>query len=219
MDRKVDLMDLTKITGIIPILVKADEDDLLPVADALTRAGCPSLEVLLKNEDSYKSIEIIARERPDFAVGAGTVLNVEQAKRVIDLGAKFCVLPGFSQKVVDYCLAHDVYVIPGCDTPTEIMMALDSGLKVVKFFPVFEMGGIPFLKQLNGGPFGDVRFVCTGALDENNFPEISAYPGTFAVGGDWMFTEHQALVRKDYAKIEENMRKSVRTVLDLRKDW
>jgi len=219
MDKKVDLMDLTKNTGIIPILVKADEEDLLPVADALTNAGCPSLEVLLKNEDSYKAIEKIAKERPNFAVGAGTVLTVEQAKRVIDLGAKFCVLPGFSQKVVDYCLAHNVYVVPGCDTPTEIMMALDCGINVVKFFPVYQMGGIPFLQQLNGGPFGNVKFVCTGALDETNFEEISAYKGTFAVGGDWMFTQHQALVKKDYKQIEQNMRESIHKVLDLRAKW
>ncbi len=218
-DKKVDLMELTKITGIIPILVKCDEEDLIPIADALTAAGCPSLEVLLKNEDSYKSIEIIARERPNFIVGAGSVMNVAQAERVIDLGAKFCVSPGYSQKVVDYCLAHDRYVIPGCDTPTEIMMAMDSGLDIVKFYPVFEMGGVPFMKQLNGGPFGNIKFVCTGALDETNFPEISDYKYTFACGGDWMFTQHQALVRKDYKQIEQNMRDSLHVILDQRAKW
>lgn len=207
---------LLELTGICPILATAPTDAAVPAAKALAQGGLPVLEVLLKNEDSVTNIKNIAREAPEVIVGAGTVLSVAQAERVIDLGAQFCVLPGFSPKVVEYCLKHNVKVLPGCVTATEIMMALDYGITDVKFFPVFQMGGTATLAQFNGGPFPQVRFVVTGALDSTNFLPLVEYKNTLAAGGDWMFQDACALKERNYEQIAKNMRESIGRVLDMR---
>ena len=211
-----DMLDILNLTGICPILAVAEPDQAVPAAKALVDGGLPMLEVLMKNETSVQNMASIAREVPEIYVGAGTVLTVDQAKRVIDLGAKFVVLPGFSPKDVEYCLKQNVMVLPGCVTPTEIMMALDYGITNVKFFPVFEMGGIKTMTQLNGGPFPNVKFVVTGALDSGNFLPLVEYKNTLAAGGDWMFQDHAALKNRDYEQIARNMRESVLRVQDMR---
>ena len=210
------MMDLFKVTGICPIMAKMSPDSAVPAAKALIEGGVPVVEVLMWDEDSMGNLENIARELPGITVGAGTVLNVHQAERLIDLGAQFIVMPGFNPKIVELCLEKDIPVLPGCVTATEIMMALSYGIQVVKFFPVYQMGGIEMLKQLNGGPFPHVRFVATGGLNSENFLPLMRYPNILAAGGDWMFADHQALANKDYQQITRNLRKSVNDVLDIR---
>ncbi|MGI6236970.1 MAG: bifunctional 4-hydroxy-2-oxoglutarate aldolase/2-dehydro-3-deoxy-phosphogluconate aldolase [Candidatus Excrementavichristensenella sp.] len=210
------MLELLTLTGICPILANAEPDIGVPCARALMEGGLPVLEVLLKNEVSVQNIAAIAKELPGMIVGAGTVLTPDQAERVIDLGAKFLVLPGYSQKVVDVAQRHGIPVVPGCVTPTEIMMALDNGIDIVKFFPVYEMGGVKTLAQLNGGPFPGVRFVVTGGLDGANFLPLLQHKGVLAAGGDWMFQEQGALARRDFRQISANMRHSIMNVVDMR---
>lgn len=210
-----DVMDLLKVTGICPIMAKVAPESAVPAAKALVEGGVPVVEVLMWNEDSEGNLERIAREVPGITVGAGTVLNAKQAERLIDLGATFIVTPGFSRGIVELCQEKKVPVLPGCVTATEIMMALEYDIHIVKFFPVYQMGGIAMLSQLNGGPFHDVRFVVTGGLNSENFLPLMRHPNTLAAGGDWMFADHNALQEKDYQQITRNIRKSVNDVLDI----
>ena len=210
-----NIYNLLKLTGICPILAGAESDSAVPAAQALVEGGLPVMEVLMRDENSMQNMAKIARDVPELYVGAGTVLTVETAERAIDLGAKFIVMPGFSKKVVEFCLKRGVSVLPGCVTPTEIMMAMDYGLDAVKFFPIFEMGGTKTLAQLNG-PFPNVKFVVTGSLTSENYLPLVDYPGTLAAGGDWMFQDHDALKNRDFEQIARNMRESVCQVQDMR---
>ena len=212
------ITDVLAITGICPILVKADPESAVMAAKALARGGDPVLEVLLRDEESYVNIQKIANEAPETAVGAGTVLNLEQAKRVADLGVKFMVSPGFNPKVVEFCLDHDILALPGCITPSEITMALEYGIDVVKFFPVYQMGGIETLKQYTFGPFPTVKYVVTGGLGKDNFLPLLRHKNTLAAGGDWMFTEHHALENGNFEQIEDNIRHCIYQVLDQREE-
>lgn len=212
------LTDLLSITGICPILVKADPESAVLAAKALARGGDPVLEVLIRDEESYTNIGKIAKEAPETTVGAGTVINLEQAKRAADLGAKFMVSPGFNPKVVEFCLDQGIIPLPGCVTPTEITLALEYGINVVKFFPVYQMGGIETLKQYTFGPFPTVKYVVTGGLGTENFLPLLTHKNTLAAGGDWMFTEHQALEQKNFEQIEDNIRNSIYRVLDQREE-
>ena len=203
-------------TGICPILATAPEEDAVDAARALVKGGLPVLEILIKNDLSWKNIENVGKQVPELIMGAGTVLNLDSAKRAADLGAKFLVMPGFSTKVVEFALKNDLIPGPGCVTATEIMMALDYGITDVKFFPVYQMGGVDTLSQFNNGPFPQVRWVVTGGLDSHNFLPLVAYDKTLAAGGDWMFQDHQALKERDFDQIARNMRESVLMVQDMR---
>ena len=207
---------ILKTTGICPIMVEPKPEQAVPAAKALARGGIPVLEILMRNENSLKHLNNIVREAPEVISGAGSILNIEQAKKVIDLGAKFIVMPGFKADVVEYALKNNISVLPGCVTATEIMMALSYGINVVKFYPVYEMGGTNTLAQFNNGPFGMIEWVVTGGLDGKNFLPLIKYKNTLAAGGDWMFNEKNALINSDYEQIEENTRKTVLDSLNVR---
>ena len=210
------LYGILKTTGICPIMVEPAVEAAVPSAKALVRAGLPVCEILMRNENSIKYLTNITKEVPELIVGAGSVLSVEQAKKVIDLGARFIVMPGFDAEVVEHCLKNDISVLPGCVTPTELMMALKYGIKVVKFYPAYQMGGTETLAQFNNGPFGMIEWVCTGGLNGENFLPLIDYKKTLACGGDWMFSEQNAIDEKNYDQIEKNTRKSIQKVLDMR---
>lgn len=120
-------------------------------------------------------------------VGAGTVLNVEQAKAVVDAGAQFIVSPGFDSELVKWCMENEVTITPGCVTPTEIMAALKLGVDVVKFFPANVYGGLAAMKNL-AGPFVGVKFIPTGGVNSQNIGEFAAAPFIHTVGGSWVCT-------------------------------
>ena len=211
-----EVMDLLKLSGICPIIADAETDAAVPAAAALVEGGVPVVEVLMRNEKSRINIKNIATELPGVQVGAGSVLNLDLAKEAYDLGAKFMVMPGFSREVIEFCIDKHIPVLPGCVTPTEIMAALDYGINIVKFFPVYQMGGLDTLKQLNNGPFSMIQFVVTGGLDSRNFLPLMTWKNVLAAGGDWMFQDFNALAGRNYKQITYNIRKSVNDVLDIR---
>lgn len=209
-----NLADLLSVTGVCPILVSAEADMVVPLAKALTAGGVPAVEVLLRDENSLANMSVIAKEVPEVIVGAGTVISAEQAERAVDQGAKFVVIPGFSRPVVEYCLKKNVPVIPGCVTSTEIISALEYGLTIIKFFPVYEMGGVPMLQHLSG-PFPMIRYMVAGGLSSQSFLPLMKHPKVLAAGGDWMFTDGDAQKNRDYELIAKNLRHSVYQVQDL----
>ena len=127
----------------------------------------------------------MAENVPEMLVGAGTVLNLEQAKLAVAQGAKFIVAPGYDEETVAWCVENNIAVTPGCVTPTEIMMALKHGLKVVKFFPANVYGGLKAIKSL-AGPFVGVKFIPTGGVNNDNIAEFAASPFIHAIGGSWI---------------------------------
>ena len=209
------MVDILNVTGICPILLGAGPGQAAPAARALVEGGLPVVEVLQRGENALDDLKTIVREVPEIYAGAGTVLTARQAEEVIDAGAKFVVMPGFKKDVVETCLKHNVMVVPGCCTPTEVMMIAEYDIKVAKFFPFYQMGGIPTLNEL-GGLYPDMKFIVTGALNSENFLPTLESPKTLAAGGNWMFMDHDALPNSDYDQIRINMRESVLKVQNMR---
>jgi 2-dehydro-3-deoxyphosphogluconate aldolase/(4S)-4-hydroxy-2-oxoglutarate aldolase len=127
-------------------------------------------------------------ELPHLLVGAGTVLNVEQVRKAVGAGARFIVAPGFNPKVVDYCIGQGIPVTPGISSPSEIEMALERGLEVLKFFPAGASGGLDFLKAI-AAPYGSVQFIPTGGVDPSNLGQYLSNDRVLAVGGTWIAKE------------------------------
>ena len=171
--------------GIMPVVVLEDAKDAKPLADALVGGGLSCAEVTFRTAAAEEAIRIMCREHPDMLVGAGTVLTVEQVDRAVTAGAKFIVSPGFDAEIVDYCLEKDIAVYPGCITPTEIAQAVKRGLKVVKFFPATQFGGVATIKAL-AAPYTGIKFMPTGGIHLENLEEFLRCPAVIACGGSWM---------------------------------
>lgn len=170
---------------LVPVVVLEDAKDALPLAKALIDGGLPVAEVTFRTAAAADSIRAISEAYPEMLVGAGTVTNLEQAKTAVTAGAKFLVTPGFSDEVTRYAVENDIPIFPGTCTPTEVMRAMSYGLKVVKFFPASQYGGLNTIKAL-AGPFPAMRFMPTGGINAGNVKEYLANKHIIACGGSWM---------------------------------
>ncbi len=171
--------------SVIPVVVINDLNDTIKTLSALREGGINCAEITFRTACAEQAIKIGASEFPDMNIGAGTVINREQAERAVRAGAKFIVSPGFSDEVAEFCIANEVPYYPGCVTPTEIMRALSYGLTVVKFFPAGVYGGLKAMKAL-AAPFPQIKFIPTGGVDLTNLKEYLDFDKVYAVGGSFM---------------------------------
>ena len=170
---------------VVPVVVINSIEQTLPTMQALCDGNLPVAEITFRTACAEEAIRLATKNFPDMYIGAGTVINVEQCKKAIDAGAKFIVSPGLSKEVAIYCQEKGITYYPGCVTPTEIMEAISLGIKVVKFFPANVYGGLKAIKALDG-PFGQIKFLPTGGVSEENLKEFLDCDKIFAVGGSWM---------------------------------
>ena len=170
---------------VVPVVVLEKVEDAIPLANAMAAGGVDTMEITFRTACAPEAIKAVAENCPEVLVGAGTIVNVEQAKLAVEMGAKFIVSPGFSDEVVAWCVENGIAVAPGCVTPTEIMGALKHGLKMVKFFPANVYGGLNAMKNLSA-PFVGLKFLPTGGVNSANIKEYIDAPFIHAVGGSWV---------------------------------
>lgn len=171
--------------GVVPVVVLEDAKDAAPLTKALVEGGLPCAEVTFRTDAAEESIKIMTSEYPDMFVGAGTVLTIEQVDRAVAAGAKFIVSPGFDPEIVDYCLSKEIPVFPGCITPSEVAQAVKRGLKVVKFFPAEQFGGVATIKAM-AAPYVGLKFMPTGGVSAKNLESYLSCDKIVACGGSWM---------------------------------
>jgi 2-dehydro-3-deoxyphosphogluconate aldolase/(4S)-4-hydroxy-2-oxoglutarate aldolase len=143
--------------------------------------------------------------------GAGTVLTTEQVDRAVAAGAKFIVSPGLNPKVVEYCVNKGIPVTPGCSSPSDIEVALEYGLDVVKFFPAEAAGGIAMIKAMSA-PYSGVKFMPTGGINSGNINNYLSFNKVLACGGSWM-VDKKLVAAGNFAEIERLSREAVETIL------
>jgi len=209
-----EILEKIKEIGIVPVIVLEDAKDALPLAEALTEGGLPCAEVTFRTAAAEDSIRAISQAYPEMLVGAGTVLTTEQVDRAVAAGAKFIVSPGFNPRIVQYCQEKGVPITPGCSSPTDIEQALEHGLKVVKFFPAEQLGGLAMIKAL-AGPYVDVSFMPTGGINAGNVKDYLAYNRILACGGSWM-VKGDLIKAGDFQRITELVKEAKQLVEEAR---
>ena len=178
-------LEKIKEFGIVPVIKIENVEDAIPLAKALIKGGLPIAEITFRTDAAEQAIINITSELPEILVGAGTVLNVEQAKKAVERGAEFIVTPGFNPDVVKYCTENEILITPGCSTPTEIEMAMGFGLEVLKFFPAEALGGLKTIKAISA-PYSSIKFIPTGGVNAENLNEYLSFGKVLACGGSWI---------------------------------
>ncbi len=196
--------------GIVAVIRMQDPGRLRAVVEALASGGVRALEVTMTVPRAIEMIREIAPTLPaGFLLGAGTVLDADTARRVIDAGAQFVVSPVFRRAVIDACHQHDVPALPGCLTPTEILDAWEAGADIVKVFPATTFGP-GYLKDVRA-PLPHVKVMPTGGVTLDNAGEwIRA--GAVAVGVGSALLDAAAIAAGDYAVLEAGARRIVANV-------
>ena len=178
------MIDRLQSLKLIPVVALESAEDAEPLADALCAGGLPCAEITFRTDAALDCLRALA-DRPDFLIGAGTIHSAEQAQAAVEAGAQFIVTPGFNPRTVTWCAENNVPIFPGIATPTDLEMALEHGLSVVKFFPAETLGGVRTLKAFSG-PYGEVRFIPTGGINARNLVDYLQLPNVLACGGSWM---------------------------------
>ncbi|WP_124039443.1 bifunctional 4-hydroxy-2-oxoglutarate aldolase/2-dehydro-3-deoxy-phosphogluconate aldolase [Neoactinobaculum massilliense] len=207
-------LPLLEANPIVPVVVIDDAADAVDTAKALVAGGIGVAEVTFRTAAGGDAIAAM-KDVEGMTVGAGTVLNGEQATKAIDLGAHFLVSPGWNEDIADVAIDRNIPYLPGVQTATEVMMALKFGAKVVKFFPGGEAGGLKMVKALRG-PFNSTFFLPSGGVNQDNLAEWVSYEGIAAVSGSWV--AKRALINDhNFAEITRIAKLATDTVKEIRK--
>ena len=174
-----------KKTGIIPVIKLDESNDILPLAEALLNGGINVAEITFRTMAAAEAIKSLKHSNYDILIGAGTVLTTDNVDKAVEAGAEFIVTPGFNPRIVDYCINNGILIAPGTSIPSEIEMALERGLDVVKFFPAEQSGGLPKIKAM-GAAYGDIKFIPTGGITLDNLSSYASCERVLACGGTFM---------------------------------
>ncbi len=173
--------------GIVPVIAIEDAADALALADALTEGGLPVAEITFRTQAAADAMAALRAKRPDFLVGAGTVLDAASLDAARASGARFGLSPGFDHEIVAAAQAADFPFAPGVMTPSEVILAVRRGISLMKFFPAGTIGGPSALESI-AAPFAHLglRFIPTGGVSEANMGDWLRLPSVAAVGGTWI---------------------------------
>ena len=182
---RVEVIKQIKDTGVIPVVRASSADEAMRAIDAVREGGISILEITMTVPGAVALIEQVAKLYGDVAtVGAGTVLDPETATACISAGARFVVSPALNLETIACCQRHDVAVMPGALTPTEVVQAWNAGADFVKVFPAGAVGGPSYLKALKA-PLPQIELVPTGGVSLKTAADfIKAGAAALGVGAD-----------------------------------
>ncbi len=198
-----DIRDIMQLSPIIPVAVVDPSVDEIALAQALVAGGIPVIEVTLRTEGAVDKIGSIAKNVASICVGAGTVWNADEAKAVIDNGAKFIVSPAYLDDVHQVCRTQNIPYLPGVQTVTEASRCVATGLSALKLFPANIAGGPGIIKAI-GSVIPDVVFCPTGGVNGDTVSDYLALPNIPCVGGSWIL-DGQTVKSGDWSKIQSDV--------------
>lgn len=201
--------------GVVPVIkLNHPERDAVPLAKALIEGGVPVAEVTFRAAGAPIAIKAMKEAYPDMIVGAGTVLTEAQVDEAMAAGAQFIVTPGLDADLVRYCQSKGVEVFPGCTTASDYHVAYRLGLKLIKFFPAEQSGGLAKIKSL-AAPFSMFKVMPTGGVSLKNLKEYLSASVIAACGGSYMVTA-DLIDNGKWDEITDLCKKSVEIVKEAR---
>ncbi len=181
----IEIKEVLNSSPVVPVLVIENLADAVPLANALYSGGLKVLEITLRTECALDAVKQVKEALPQAIVGTGSVVNHETLMQSVDAGADFIVSPGFTGSLIESAKRQGVGILPGVNSPSEIMALMDYGLDAMKFFPAELVGGAPMLKAISG-PLPNVVFCPTGGISAANAKQYLSLPNVACVGGSWL---------------------------------
>src|ERR1700758_3781977 len=201
--------------GIVPVVRASSVEEANRAVEAICAGGIPVVEITMTVPNAISVIRELGQRRgADVLIGAGTVINAEQAESCVRAGAQFLVSPGLATSVLSVARVHDRLAIPGALTPTELMNAQELGARVIKIFPCGNVGGPKYIKSLKA-PFPQAQLIPTGGVNAANAAEFIA-AGAYALGVGADLVDPAALREGNLDKITNAAKELVQAVASAR---
>lgn len=197
-------------TRIIAIIRGVEQEQIVQTAQALLRGGITVMEVTLNTPGALKMIDQLQEQLGDqMYIGAGTVLDLQDAKQAVQAGASFIVTPNTDEEVIQYCAELHIPIFPGAMTPSEIVKAWKAGATAIKIFPGASLG-ISYLKELQG-PLSHIPMVAVGGVNEQNIREFLQI-GCYALGIGGSLIQLKEIAQHNYGAITDKARRLLEQV-------
>lgn len=171
------------------------------MARAVAAGGIRLIEITWKSAEAMQLIEQLREELPGCQIGTGTLMSVEQLQQAIAAGAQFCFTPHVNPVLIQTAVAHDVPIIPGALSPTEIVTAWQAGASSVKVFPIQAVGGKDYIQSLQG-PLGEIPLIPTGGVTLDNAKALLD-AGAIAIGLAGQLFPAGAIATRDWEQITQ----------------
>lgn len=202
------IVDILKISPVMPVIVLHDVRQALPLGRALANGGIRVVEITLRTPAAIDAVRIVRAAAPELCVGVGTITSALELVEAIEAGAHFGVSPGASPALLAEARSASVPFLPGVMTPSDVIIAREAGFRALKLFPAAQAGGPALLKAL-GAVFPDVMFCPTGGITPETAPDYLALSNVACVGGSWL-APPELIAAEDWLTIEQRAAAAVR---------
>ena len=184
------------------------------LAQAMEHGGIRLIEITWNSDQPDSLIPELRAEMPDCIIGTGTVLNEDELNRAIAQGAQFVFTPHVNPQLIATANAQNIPIIPGALSPTEMITAWQAGATAVKIFPAQAVGGVNYIKSLQG-PLGNIPLIPTGGVTLDNaqaFIEAGAtavglssqlFPKSLIRDGNWEAITQRAITLKQTLQVSK----------------
>ena len=192
-------------TKLIPLTTITSRDDVQPLCEVLVEASIPLVEITLRDERTLDIIDEF-KKFPEVYLGVGTIRSELHIDLAINASASFLITPGYSENLLNYAKQKNIPLIPGVQTPSEIMKANEAGLSTLKFFPAELSGGLDRLKAYKS-VFPDIKFIPTGGITYENTLSYLTLDNVVAVGASALIPS-DLIKSKSWKEIKNKLEKS-----------
>ncbi|MGK7931036.1 MAG: bifunctional 4-hydroxy-2-oxoglutarate aldolase/2-dehydro-3-deoxy-phosphogluconate aldolase [Microcystaceae cyanobacterium] len=187
---------------VIAVIRSPNFDTGLNMAKAVAKGGIRLIEVTWNSVDPLPLIKQLQRELPHCVIGVGTILTILDLKEAIAAKAQFCFSPHTDIKLIKVAQKHQIPIVTGALTPTEIVKAWQGGASAVKVFPIATVGGVNYLRAIKA-PLGEIPLIPTGGVTLDNAAALID-AGAIAVGLSGQLFPKQAVASQNWSKIRDN---------------
>jgi 2-dehydro-3-deoxyphosphogluconate aldolase / (4S)-4-hydroxy-2-oxoglutarate aldolase len=214
--KKAEVCEIIRETGIVPAVRVSSAEDAHFACEVVASGGIPVVEITMTVPEAVELIAHLVRHHESMmVVGAGTVLNAEMASKCLDAGAQFLTSPGLNLRIVEFAAKHDIAVLPGALTPTEVMEAWDAGSDFVKVFPCVDVGGARYIKALKTSlPL--IPLIAAGGVTQQTATNF-ILAGATAIGVGTELIPADAIANRERERIQELAHRFLGYVKDARR--
>lgn len=212
--KKHEVCQVIRQIGIIPAIRVSSAEEAHFAADCVTSGGIPIVEITMTVPGAVEVISHLVAHHPKMVVGAGTVLDTETARRCADAGAAFLTATGFDASLVEFAIKHEIAVLPGALTPTEIINAWKAGSDFVKVFPCAQVGGDRYIKAVKTA-LPQIPLIASGGVNQITATNF-ILAGAVAIGVGNELIPRDAMELRESARIRELARRFLGFVKEAR---
>ncbi len=201
----MNIFNVIDETKLIPLTTITSREDVEPLCEVLVEASIPLIEITLRD---HRTLDIIDEfnKFPEVHLGVGTIRSESHIDLAINASASFLISPGYSENLLNYAKQNNIPLIPGVQTPSEIIKANEAGLTTLKFFPAELSGGVDRLKAYRS-VFSDIKFIPTGGITNENALSYLALDNVMAVGASALILP-DLVNSKSWSEIKNNLKES-----------